>query len=154
MQLAIVVLHKTGHSSDSFRDISVGSGSVAVPAKALQIAATRHAYERFDLLQALHGIHHLVSGFVLFDEPIHQGIDFGPVFRADVGGIVAEMLEMLILLQHWRLIDVVVGGYVVFTRVLGDLPNVLGIVSADVDVKEHHIAIHILLLHQIFDVFA
>src|SRR5579864_8550556 len=79
---------------------------------------------------------------------------FGPIFRADVGGIVAEMFEMLILLQHWSLVDMVVGSYVVFTRVLGDLPHVLGIVPANVDVKENHVAIHVLLLHQIFDVLA
>jgi hypothetical protein len=35
--VAIVVLDKTGHSSDSFGDIAVRSGPVAIPAKAFQI---------------------------------------------------------------------------------------------------------------------
>ena len=97
MQFPIGVLHKAGHPRELLGDVAVGSRSIAVPPQTLQIVATRHAYECLDLLQALHGVDHLISGLVLFDEPIHQRIDVSPIFWTNVGGVVGEVLEMLVL---------------------------------------------------------
>src|SRR5271154_5512281 len=105
LQVTVGILHKSRGPGKSSSDITVSAGSIAVPAKALKVATTRHANERFDLLQTLHGIHHLIAGLVLVDEPIDEGIDVSPIFRPDVGGIVAEMLEVLILLEHRRFVD-------------------------------------------------
>src|SRR5271163_3512087 len=103
LQFTVGTLHEAGGPCKASSDITVSPGSITVPAKALKVAAARHANERFDLLQTLHGIHHLIAGLVLFDEPIDEGIDVSPIFRPDIGGIVAEMLEVLVLLKHRRL---------------------------------------------------
>jgi len=47
----------------------------------------------------LHRIDHLVSSFIFFDQPVDQGIDLRPILRTNVGGIVAQVLEVLILLK-------------------------------------------------------
>src|SRR6201984_826042 len=87
MQLTIGILHKAGRSSELLGDIAVGPGPIAVPPEVFEVTSTGHANERFDLLQTLHRIDHLISSFVLFNEPIHKGIDFRPIFGPDVGGI-------------------------------------------------------------------
>ena len=62
------------------------------------------------------------------------------------------MLEVLILFEHRRLVDVVVGGETVRVGIFCELPSVIMIVAADVDVEEHHVAIHVLFADEIFKV--
>src|SRR5262249_47467553 len=61
VEFTVCVLHKPRHSRDSPSDVAVGTGSVAIPAQALQIRAASHADECLDLLQALDRVDHLVA---------------------------------------------------------------------------------------------
>src|SRR5581483_7394118 len=79
------ILDDTGHGCDLLRDITVGPGAVPIPPVLTKVDPGGHAHERFHLLQALHRVHHLVAGFVLLDNPIHQIIHGAPIFRTDIG---------------------------------------------------------------------
>ncbi len=48
-----------------------------------------------------------------------------PIFRTNVGWIVAQVLEVLILLEHGRFVDVIVGGDAVVMCVFGDLTDIV-----------------------------
>lgn len=91
VQAALGIAHDPRHGSDHLFDIAVRFGSVSGPTVFFQVKPRRHAHERFHLLQALHGIHHLISGLILLDDPVHQLVYGAPVLRSDVGGIVVEM---------------------------------------------------------------
>jgi len=49
------------------------------------------------------------------------------------------MLEVLVLLDHRRLVDVIVRGQVVVAGVLGQPAKIFQVVPADVHVEEHHV---------------
>jgi len=132
--------------------MSVSTSSVAVPAVVPQIKPGGHAHEGLDLLQTLHGVHHLVARFVLFDEPIDESVNLSPVFRTNVGGIVAEVVEVVVLLEHRGFIDVVVGGDTMLTGIFGQPPDVLHVVAANVDVEKDEIAVDALLAQDVFQV--
>ena len=94
VQLAICILDDSGGLHQPLGNISIPAAAITVPAQALQVSAAGHSDESFDFLQALHRIDHLVAGFVFLDEPIHERIDLRPVLGTDIGGIVAQMLEV------------------------------------------------------------
>jgi hypothetical protein len=77
-----------------------------------------------------------------------------PVFGANVSGIVVQVLEMVILLQHGSLIDVVVGGHVTVVRILCQHPDIFEIVAADVDVEKDYILVDIVFAQDVFQVLA
>ena len=66
-------------------------------------------------------------------------------------GFVYEVLEVR-LLGHRRLANVIVGRDAVVVRQLGQLPHIVHVVAADVDVEEHRVAVLVLLLHQVIEV--
>ena len=46
------------------------------------------------------------------------------------------MFEVIVLLQHWSFIDVIVGGDAMSVRVVRQFPDVIGVITANVDVEE------------------
>jgi len=70
-------------------------------------------------------------------QPLNRLFDRRPVIFSDVGDIVVGVLEMLVLLQQRRLIDVVVGGDATIMGYLRQLPHIVQIIAADVDVQEN-----------------
>jgi hypothetical protein len=62
------------------------------------------------------------------------------------------MFEMLVLLEHGRLIDVVVRCNAMIVGILGELLNIQRIVPADVHVEKHHVAVHVLFFKQVLRV--
>jgi len=103
-------------------------------------------------LQPLYRIHHLVPGFIFFDDPIHQPIHFAPILRTNVCGVVAHVFEVLVLLEHRRFVDVIVRRQAIGVGIFGQQADVFQIVATDVDVKKHHVTVHILLAHHVFEV--
>ena len=65
-----------------------------------------------------------------------------------------RVLEVLILLKQRRFIDVVVGGDAVVVGDLGQLPHVVEIVAADIDVEEDGVAVSVLLADQVVELLA
>ncbi len=62
------------------------------------------------------------------------------------------MLEVLILLEHRRFIDVIVGRYVVIVRIVGQLPHVLEVIAADIHIEKDHVPVDVLLPQNMFQV--
>ncbi len=125
---------------------------IAVPAILLQIEPGRHPHKSLNLLQPLHRIHHLIARFVFLDQPIDQRVDLPPIFRADIGGVVIQVLEVVVLFEHRCFVDVVVGGNAVVVSVFGELSDVLQVVAADIDVEKHQVAIDVLLPQDVFQI--
>ena len=71
-----------------------------------------HVFESAD------GVDHLVSCPVLFNQPADHCIDARPVVRTDVRAVPAGMFKMLVL-HHWRFVNVVVRGDAGVMRDLG-----------------------------------
>src|SRR6185437_1361974 len=111
VHLAVGLLHDAVHRNQQLGDVVITMGAVAVPAQLFQVRTRGHAQEGLHLPQALHRIHHLVTGAVLLDQPVNEFIHLPPVLGTNVGGILLQMFEMLILLQHGGFIDVIVGGH-------------------------------------------
>ena len=61
---------------------------------------------------------------------------------------------MLVLLDHRRFVDVIVGRNAVNAGIFGQRADVLGIVPAYIHVEEDHIAEHVLFLQPVLQVFA
>jgi hypothetical protein len=101
-------------------------------------------------LQALHRIHHLITRFVFLDQPIDQGVDLPPVFGSDVGGVVIQVLEVVVLFEHGSFVDVVVGSDAMVVGVFSQLSDILDIVTANIDVEKHQVAIDVLLAQDVF----
>jgi hypothetical protein len=59
---------------------------------------------------------------------------------------------MLVLFEHRRLIDVIIGRQPMVACVLGKEPDVLQIIPANVHIEEDHVAVHILLPRQVLEV--
>jgi len=59
-------------------------------------------------LQALHEFNHLISRIVLLDDPVESSYPLHANLPDGIGRIVAQVSEMLVLLQHGSFIDVVV----------------------------------------------
>ena len=106
-------------------------------------------HEVHHLPEARVRVHHLVAGILLFRQPLNGVFNCRPVILRDVGDVVCGVLEMLILLDEWRLIDVIIGGDAILVCDLGKLPNVVKIVAADIDVEENRVAVSVLLPNQV-----
>src|SRR5262245_7740353 len=72
-----------------------GSSSVAVPTNPMKVAAVGHPHEGFHFLETGDGVHHLVAGLVPCDQPVDQLVYGTPVFRMNVSGVIAKMLEVI-----------------------------------------------------------
>ena len=99
-------------------------------------------------------VHHLVSRVLLFGQPLNRLLHGRPVIPGDVGDIVVSVFEVFILLEQWRLIDVIVGRDAVVVSDFGELPNVIEVIAADIDVEKDGIAIPVLLANQVIELFA
>ena len=64
-----------------------------------------------------------------------------------------EVLEMR-LLEHWRFVDVAVGGNTVLVGDFCQLPDIVHVRPADIDIEEYRIAVAVLLAHQILEITA
>ncbi len=62
------------------------------------------------------------------------------------------MLEVVVLFEHRRLIDVVIGGHAMIVRVFSQLSDVFCIIAADIDVEEDQVAVHILLAQDMLQI--
>ena len=62
------------------------------------------------------------------------------------------MLEVLVLFEHRRFIDVIVGRNSVIVRVFGQPFHIFQIVAADVDVEKNQVVINILLAQNVFEI--
>ena len=100
-------------------------------------------------MQPLHRVHHLIPQFVFLDQPIDQSVDLMPVFRADVGGVVVKMFEVVVLFEHRSFIDVIVGGHPMVVSVFGQLSDIFRVVAADVDVEKDQVAVDVLLAQDV-----
>ena len=72
---------------------------------------------------------------------------------SNVGDIVVRVLEVFVLLQQRRLIDLVIGGDSAIMGYLGQLPHIIQVVTADVDVQKHWIPVSILFTNQVVKLF-
>src|SRR5713101_3428073 len=70
----------------------------------------------------------------------------------DVGWVFVQVLKMVILLKHRRLVDAIVRRDAMIVRVLGQQANILQIVSTDVDIEEDDVSVHVLFAENIFQV--
>ena len=96
----------------------------------------------------------MISGLVFFDQPVDQRIDPRPIFRANVSRVVAQMLEVFVLLEHRGFVDVIVRGDAVLPRILGQLPDIVEIVPANIHIEEDHVTVDVLLPQQVLQVLA
>src|SRR5579864_7447418 len=152
VQLAVGFLDNSWHRGEEFCLVSVALGPITIPAVLAQIEPGRHTHKGLDLLQAWNRIHHLITGFVFLDQPIDQRVDLAPVFRPDVGGVVVQVLKVVILFEHWSLIDVVVGSNPMLVGVFGELSDILHIVAADVDVEKDEVSVYVLLPQNVLEI--
>ena len=67
-------------------------------------------------------------------------------------GFSVEMPEVLVLLDHGRFVDVVIGGDAILVREFGDLAHVFEIVAADIQIEENHVAVDVLLAQQVLEI--
>lgn len=111
------------------------------------------AHKFLHILKAFNGIHHLVSGLVFFDQPIHQVVDLRPVVRIDEGIVRFVMFEM-ILLDHRRLVEMIIRRNAVIAGDLRQLLHIFHVVAADVDVEKHGASVLIFSAHQVIEILS
>lgn len=85
----------------------------------------------------------MVARSVLFDQPINQTVHLAPVC-----GVVKKVLEVLVLLEHGRFIDVIIRGNAVVMGVFRKLTYIARVVVADVGIEKD-----LLLAQNVFKVF-
>ena len=100
----------------------------AVPGKMVAFHKVNH------LPEPRIGVDHFIARILLLGQPLNCLFDQRPIISPDVGHIIRRVLEVLVLLEQGRLIDVVVGGDTAVMRDLGKLPHVVQVVAADIDV--------------------
>ncbi len=110
-----------------------------------------HEFAHID--QPLHRIDHLVAHAVLGNDPIDQLIDLREILGTDESSVVLNMLEVR-LVNHRRLIDVVIGGNAMGAGNLGKPLHVFEVVAADVDIEEDRLAVIVLPTDEIIKVLA
>ncbi len=137
-ELAVRAIHKRSRRASCCL-VAISVRAVAIPAVLLQVEPGGHPHERLNFLKALGRIHHLVPGFIFLNQPVNQSIHFASVFGANAGWIVIQMLEMIVLFEHRRFIDVVIGGHAVVVRVFRELPDVSRVVAADIHAEKNEV---------------
>jgi hypothetical protein len=110
------------------------------------------AHKTFHVLQARNGVDHFPTLALLVDETVEKIVDHGEIFRADVGVVLVEMLEVS-LLHHGGFVDVESDGDTVVVGELGELLYVFDVGAADVGIEKHGVAVAILAADEIVEIF-
>ena len=63
------------------------------------------------------------------------------------------MPEVIVLFEHWGLIDVIVGRNASSVSIFRQLLDIFGIISADIDIEEYDVTVGILFAEDVFQVF-
>jgi hypothetical protein len=66
--------------------------------------------------------------------------------------ITGEMPEVVVLFEHWRFVDLIVGGNVSSVSIFCQLLDIFGIIPADANIEEYDVAVDILFAHDVFQV--
>ena len=110
------------------------------------------AHKLFHVLHVLALVRHLVAFVVALGvQIIKQLVNLWPIVRRQVGDVLIQMFEV-ILLHHRRFVDVIIGCDAVVVGDFRKLAHVVHVVAADVDIEHHSVAIVMLSLDQILKI--
>src|SRR5215471_7931647 len=110
-------------------------------------------HEALHVLQPGNGIDHFVALALLVNEPVKQIVHHRKIFRADVGIVFVEMLEMG-LLHHGRFVDVEGKRNPVVVGDFHQLLDIFDVGSANICVEENGVAVAVLTPDEIVKVRA